>query len=147
MAGFDFLEGEIHANGFVVAGVGYAVAEGAAFGWVDGGRDVALEEDFFAFHLGIGHGDGGEEGFGVGVFRVAVDGFRIGQLHDFPEIHDGDAVADVFYHGEIVGDEKVGEIELFLQINEEVEDLGLDGNVEGGDWFIADQPLGFQGQA
>jgi hypothetical protein len=37
----------------------------------------------------------------------------------------------VFDDGEVVGDEEVGESELVLEVVEEVEDLGLDGDVEG----------------
>jgi hypothetical protein len=41
-----------------------------------------------------------------------------------------------------MGDEKISEIELFLQVLEEIEDLGLDGDIQGGDWLIADDQLG-----
>ena len=47
---------------------------------------------------------------------------------------------------EVVGDEEVGEAEVGLEVGEEVEDLGLDGDVEGGDGFVADDELGAQGQ-
>ena len=62
MAGGDFAEWEVLADGFLVARVADAVAEGAAGGWVDGGWDVAFEEDFFAFDAWVGGGDGGEGG-------------------------------------------------------------------------------------
>lgn len=38
-----------------------------------------------------------------------------------------------------MGDEEVGERELLLQPLQERDDLGLDRDVEGGDWFIADE--------
>ena len=128
----DFAEREIHADGFLVARVIHAMTKGAARRGIVGRRDVAFEENFFALHLGIGDGDGGEECLGVGVFGTPVDRFRIGELDDFTEIHDGDAVADVLHHGEVVGDEEVGEAEVFLEIDEKVEDLGLDGDIESG---------------
>ena len=39
-------------------------------------------------------------------------------------------VADVFDHGEVVRDEEIGQPQLFLQVLQEVDDLGLDGDVE-----------------
>ena len=43
-----------------------------------------------------------------------------------------------------MGDEKVGETEVLLEINEEIEYLGLDGNIESRDRFVANQPLGLE---
>ena len=44
-------------------------------------------------------------------------------------VHDGDAVADVADDGEVVGDEDDGEVQIFLEGADEVEDAGLDGDV------------------
>ena len=43
---------------------------------------------------------------------------------------------------EIVGDEDIGEAHLILQLLQEVEDLGLDGDIEGGDRFVGDDEIG-----
>ena len=59
-----------------------------------------------------------------------------------PEIHDGDAVGQVLDDAEIVGDEKVGEVELRAQVHEQVQDLRLDRHVERCDRFVADQHVG-----
>ena len=48
--------------------------------------------------------------------------------------------------GEVVGDEEVGEAEAILQVGEEVDDLGLDGDVEGADGLVADDEVGFDGE-
>jgi hypothetical protein len=45
-----------------------------------------------------------------------------------------------------VGDEQVGEVELVLQVGQQVEDLGPDGDVQGGHRLVADDQLGPQGQ-
>ena len=45
------------------------------------------------------------------------------------EVHDGDAVREVFDHGEIVGDEEIGESELALEFFEQIDDLRLDGDI------------------
>ena len=48
--------------------------------------------------------------------------------------------------GQVVGDEDVGEAELALEAGEEVEDLGLDGFVEGADGFVEDDEAGLEGE-
>ena len=44
-------------------------------------------------------------------------------------MHQGDAGGDVADHGEVVGDEEVGEPEFFLQAEEKVDYLRLDGDI------------------
>lgn len=79
----------------------------------------------------VGFGDGAEQGLGVGVAGVAVNGVGVGKLDDAAGVHDGDAIGNIFDDGEIVGDENVGEAELLLEVFEEVDDLSADGDVEG----------------
>ena len=120
-----------------------------AAGWrVDRGGDVAGEDDALAVGggVGVGGGGGGQEGGGVGVAGVVVDVVAGSLFGDAAEVHDGDGVADVPDDFEVVGDEQVGQAEVGLEVGEEVEDLGLDGDVEGGDGFVADDELGAQGQ-
>jgi hypothetical protein len=52
----------------------------------------------------------------------------------------------VFHHGKIVGHEKVREAELILKVLKKVEDLGLDGDVQGGDGLVAHHELRVEGQ-
>ena len=96
--------------------------------------------------VGVGDGDGGEQGEGVGVQGVEVEVVAGADFDDFAEVHDGDAVGDVPHDGQVVGDEQVGEVEFALQVVEEVDDLGLDGDVEGGDGFVGDDQFRAQGQ-
>ena len=46
---------------------------------------------------------------------IAVQLIRLSQLHDSAKIHDCDSVADILHHAQIVGDEDIGQIALFLQ--------------------------------
>src|SRR5215218_5379178 len=41
-------------------------------------------------------------------------------------------------HGEVVGYEDVGEVELLLQVLQQVDDLRLDRDVQSRDWLVAD---------
>jgi len=56
--------------------------------------------------------------FRVGVHRVVEDLAGRGQLDDASEVHDCNAVADVFDDAEVVGDENVGQLEPAFQIFE-----------------------------
>src|SRR5882724_3667313 len=59
-------------------------------------------------------------------------------LDDASEIHHGDAMADMRYDREIMRDEQIGEAMLALQIDQEIDHLGLDRDVERGHWLVAD---------
>ena len=61
----------------------------------------------------------------------AIDLARLGHLDERAEVHDRDPVADVLDHAHVVGDEQVGQAELALEAAQQVEDLGLDRDVEG----------------
>src|SRR5438874_1775273 len=70
-----------------------------------------------------------EERDRVGVERLVVERLSRGDLDHRPEVHDGDPVGDVADDGQVVRDEEVGQVELLLEPLEEVDDLGLDGDV------------------
>ena len=59
-----------------------------------------------------------------------------------PEVHDGDVLADVAHHRQVVRDEEVGEAELLLETHHQVEHLGLHGDVERRDRLVGDDELG-----
>ena len=67
-------------------------------------------------------------------------------LHDAAEIDHDDPVADVLDDAEVVRDEQHGEAELALQVGEQVDDLGLDRDVEGGYGLVGDDQFGLDGQ-
>ena len=74
------------------------------------------------------------------------DAFRFTGLNDFPLIHHDDAVREVADHAEVVGDENHGQVEVLAKAFEEIEDLGLDGDIERGDRLIGDDELGLRGE-
>ena len=82
---------------------------------------------------------------GVRMERRRVHDLAWGQLHDVAQVHDRDAMRDLPNDGEIVCDEQVGDPELLLEIAQEVEDLGLDRDVERRHGLVADDELGPQG--
>ena len=66
----------------------------------------------------------------------------LGRLDDPTKIHDRDPARDVLHHGKIMADEEIGQPELLAQIHQEVKDLALHADIEGGGRFIADHDLG-----
>ena len=63
------------------------------------------------------------------------------QLDDAAEIHHGDAMADVLHHREIVRDEQVGDPELLLQVDHQVDHLRLHRHVERRHRLVGDDDV------
>ena len=82
-----------------------------------------------------------EQGHRVRVQRPAEELLGGRQLDDLAEVHDRDPVGDVADDGEVVGDEEVGQVELLLQLDEQVEHLRLDRDVERGHRLVGDDEL------
>jgi hypothetical protein len=99
--------------------------------WVKGGRHISLEGMPRSLGSWFRHRDRRQKAQGIGMQRMIV--YLLGRpiLHDMAKIHDGQRIADVFHHVEVMGDEKVTESQFVLKIFEEIDDLGLDGNIEG----------------
>ncbi|MGW7257134.1 hypothetical protein [Streptomyces sp. NPDC054834] len=57
-----------------------------------------------------------------------------------------DAVRDVPYDGQVVGDEEVGRPQFLLQPLEQFQHPGLDRDVEGGDRLVQDEQFRLDGQ-
>ena len=68
------------------------------------------------------------------------------QLDHRAEVHDADAVGDVLDDRQVVRDEHIGQILLFLQIEQQVDDLRLNGHVQRGDSLVADDELRLRGE-
>ena len=112
-------------------------------GRVLGTGNVPLKHDVLplGLYLRVGHGYSGKQSIRVGVQSVLEQLVVGGDLHDLSQIHDSDAIRDVANHRQVVGDEQVGQIELRLKVLEQVDDLGLNGYVQGGDGLVGDDKL------
>jgi hypothetical protein len=69
---------------------------------------------------------------GVGVKGVPVEFLIIGQFHDVSKVHNGDPVTDMLHNTQVMGDEQVGKVHLFLELGQKTYDLGLYRDVQGG---------------
>ena len=89
----------------------------------------------------VGHRDRREQRRGVRVRGRLVELVGPADLADLAEVHDGDPVADVLHHREVVGDEDQRQAVARLHVLEQVEDLRLHRHVERGDRLVADDQL------
>lgn len=55
-------------------------------------------------------------------------------------------MADVADDGHVVADEEVCDLEIVLQVLQEVDDLGLDADIECACWLVADDEGGLEGE-
>ena len=67
-----------------------------------------------------------KERAGVGVIGMRKQLANRRFLHNSSQIHDDHAVRDMFYNGKVVTDKHVGQVEMFSQIQKQVQNLGLD---------------------
>ena len=58
--------------------------------------------------------------------RVLVKLVAVGELDQLAQVHDGDPLAEMADHAQVVGDEEVGQAELVAQVLQQVDYLGLD---------------------
>ena len=117
-------------------------------GGLAGARHLALEQHALALPLQrrVGDGNRRQQRLRIGVQRLLVE-FRAGrQLHQLAEIHDRHAGRDVADHAEVMRDEQVGQLQVLLQLLQQVDDLGLDGDVERRDRLVADDEVGRGGE-
>ena len=78
--------------------------------------------------------------------RGLVEGVGRAELGHAAQVHHGDAVGQVADHGQVVGDEEVGEAVGALQLGQQVDHLALDGDVEGGHGLVAHDQAGLEGE-
>ena len=112
--------------------------EAAARGRVRRARDAAAQADAPAPPFRVRHRRRGEQRLRVGVpgVREYVGGGAF--LDDPAEVEDGDALAGLGHEPEVVADEHDGQHPFFAQREQEIEDLGLNGHVEGGGRLVGD---------
>ena len=93
---------------------------------------------------GIGIADSSAWVYGcVGCSKTLAD---LADLHDPAQVHHRDPVGDVPDHREVVGDEQVGQAELGLELVQQVDHAGLDGDVERRHRLVEHEQLGLQRQ-
>ena len=91
-------------------------------------------------------GEGAQQAPGVGVAGIVEDLLRRAQLHDLSGVQHRHTVGHIGHDAQVMGDEDDGVFELLLQVLDELEDLRLDGHVQGRGGLVADEDLWLAGQ-
>ena len=111
---------------------------------MDGG--VVDQKLLLLLQLGVRDGHCGEQRLRVGVQGTGKQLLRLPELHHAAQIHDHDPVGNMPHHRQRVGNEEIGQIVFLLEVLQKVDDLGLDGHVQGGHRLVADDDLGLEDQ-
>ena len=126
--------------------VGTAGVEIAPARRSSGIRHLPLQHDAPRACARVRLGNGGEERRRVRVLGSAEELVGRRQLHHAPDVHHGHAVADVSHDAQVVRHEEIRQPKLGLQIEQEIQDLGLHRHVQGRDGLIGDHQARVQGE-
>ena len=121
--------------------------EGAALGGIEHVHGRTLDGDQPLIALGVHAGHGAQQAHGVGVAGLVEDVVYRPLLHDLAGIHDGDLVADLSHHAQVVGDEDNAHVSLLLELLHELQNLGLNGHVQSSGGLVGNQQLGVADEA
>lgn len=80
--------------------------------------------------------------FCIGMLGIAEQFFHIVLLHNDAVLHDQDPVADLIDHVQVMADEEIGKVIFLLHIRQKMEDLGLNGNIQGAYRLIGNDQSG-----
>ncbi len=84
-------------------------------------------------------GDGTYQPAGIGVGRGVENGIHPGLFHHFSGIHNRHLIAHLRHHPEIMGDHHDAHADLFLEVEHEVQNLGLNGHIQGCGRLVRDE--------
>src|SRR5579875_3048788 len=124
-----------------------AAGKAATLRQVDRARGFAAESDALLRDGGVGDGNRGEQRLGIGVVGWIEDCLDGTGLHDLAKVHDDDVVCDMPHERQIVADEQHGGALLHLDLEEQVDDSGLDRDVERRDWLVRQQQFRIPGKS
>ena len=84
-------------------------------------------------------GQRSKEAFCIGMLRGPEQGADRGPLNNMAGVHDGHIVGHLGYDTEVVRDQENGHMGPGLDLAKQVENLGLNGHVEGGGGFVGNE--------
>lgn len=85
---------------------------------------------------------GGQQALGIGVLRPAEQQGAPVLFHAAPLAHDRHVIRQAAHDIQVMGDEQQSHAHFLLQLLQQLQDLRLNGHVEGGGGFVGDQQLG-----
>src|SRR5262249_29542494 len=123
-------------------GEGTAGVEAATRRGIESAGHLAGEDDLLLCLVGMGGQGGGKQGLRVRVQRPGTQFETIGDLHDLPQVHDGNLVTEVSHRGQIMGNKQVADTKTCLQCFQQANDVRPNGDVQGRDGFVEHDQAG-----
>jgi hypothetical protein len=87
-----------------------------------------------------------KQGPGIGMAGGREQGVNRRTFNHPPEIHHGNIVGNVLNHAQIVCDKQVCQMAAALYLFEQIQDLGLNRDIQGRRWFIQYEQIRLQNQ-
>ena len=113
---------------------------------VDGARDLPLRNRVGPPVLGIRHGYGSQEGCRVRMNGILEYFLKGPDFNDLSQIHYGHSITDILARCQVMGNEKVGEVEFLLKLYHQLQDHSPHGDVRHGNRFIGYYEIGVRHQ-
>jgi len=127
--------------------VGASCSEITAGRGINGTGDVSLQYDLIAFQGRIRNRHRRHEGFSVRVLWLTEKFLRLSCFNNFTQVHHRDTIGDMFDDAQVMGNKKVGKTKFYLKIFQQVNDLGLNGNVQSGHGLVTNDHFGVEAQS
>ena len=108
------------------------------------GRNISPQVNPLEFFLRHRNRYRGQQSLSVRMQRIRKHLFSISLLDYLAQVHDRDAIGDMFDHRQVVRDEQVREVVLPLKLAEEVEYLRLDRDIQCRHSLVADDEFGLE---
>ena len=77
---------------------------------------------------------------------IGVNFPRIHNFNNVPQIHNTYNIRDITYNRKVMGNENIGEAQIFLQLFEQFDNLRLNRNIQSGNRLIADNQFRVAGK-
>ena len=126
---------EIDVERLMVAGsegIAHHLVEQVRRGTIDGGQLFALDAQLR---------QRAQQRPGVGMPCIEENLVDHADFHNLAGVHNRHTVGHVGHHAQVVGDIDDGHVLLALQLADQIQNLRLDGHIQGGGRLVADQDL------
>ena len=130
------------------AGVLAARRKTTSHGWIDQFGDRARNgfKPLFVVAVKIYAGNGTNQTFGIGVCRRRKQFFDAGLFDNTTGIHHHNPLSRFGHHAHSVRDEHDGHAHLRFKLVQQIQNLRLNGHVQGGSRLIGNEQFGFARQ-
>lgn len=105
-------------------------------------RDIPFQDHPVYLYVGVGIGNCREQRVRVRVQRIVENILFAAEFHHRAQIHYPDLVGNILNDGKIVRNEQVRKPSFGLNFLQKVNDLRLNGHVERGNGFVANDEVG-----